>query len=100
MSNALKPFLMIINDKTGDFVDIKKIQGIVVADGMSNILLSNEVVVISPLKPRELWSRINTIRHKHGQVQRLNQPSTPTSPKKSILAGSVDTSDTISPRKK
>ena len=49
MSNDLKPFLMVINDETGDFVDIEMIQAVVIADGMSNIVLNNDSVVISPL---------------------------------------------------
>jgi hypothetical protein len=77
MSKDLKPFLMVINDETGDFVDIELIQGVVIHEGMSNILLQNNEVVFSPLKPRELWSRINVIRHKYGQQQRRSDPASP-----------------------
>jgi hypothetical protein len=83
MSDDLKPFLMVINDETGDFVDIEIIQGVILHEGMSNILLQGNEVVLSPLKPREIWSRINIIRHKYGQQRRLSTPSTAASLKKS-----------------
>jgi len=95
MSNDLKPFLMVINDETGDFVDIEMIQAVVIADGMSNIVLNNDSVVISPLKPRELWSRINVIRHKYGQSRRLNPSGSTTPSKEPLPARSMDQSNSI-----
>ena len=98
MSDDLKPFLMVINDETGDFVDIEMIQGVVLNEGMSNILLQDNEIVISPLKPREIWSRINVIRHKYGQQRRFSTPSAPDPFKESVPAAKMDTGDKIPPR--
>ena len=95
MSDNLKPFLMVINDETGDFVDIEMIQGVVLNEGSTTILLQSTLSVISPLKPREIWSRINVIRHKYGQQQRSTDPfgsSTPLEkPYPTIQVGKSDT---------
>ena len=101
MSDNLKPFLMVINDETGDFVDIEMIQGVVLNEGSTTILLQSTLSVISPLKPREIWSRINVIRHKYGQQQRRTDPFGPSTPlEKPYPTIQVGKSDTVSPDKK
>ena len=101
MSNDLKPFLMVINDETGDFVDIEMIQGVVLNEGSTTILLQSTLSVISPLKPREIWSRINVIRHKYGQQQRRTDPFGSSTPlEKPYPTIQVGKSDTVSPDKK
>jgi len=101
MSDNLKPFLMVINDETGDFVDIEMIQGVVLNEGSTTILLQSTLSVTSPLKPREIWSRINVIRHKYGQQQRRTDPFGPSTPlEKPYPTIQVGKSDTVSPDKK
>ena len=101
MSDNLKPFLMVINDETGDFVDIEMIQGVVLNEGSTTILLQSTLSVTSPLKPREIWSRINVIRHKYGQQQRRTDPFGPSIPlEKPYPTIQVGKSDTVSPDKK
>ena len=100
MSNDLKPFLMVINDETGDFVDIEMIVSITgPKDGPSVIFLSNTLAIPSPLKPRDIWGRINVIRHKYGQSRRLNPSGSTTPFKEPLPARPMDQSNSISPDK-
>ena len=102
MSDDLKPFLMVINDETGDFVDIEMIQAVFRHTSQeAKIELSNGNTISSPLKPREIWSRINVIRHKYGQQQRRTDPFGPSTPlEKPYPTIQVGKSDTVSPDKK
>ena len=101
MSDDLKPFLMVINDETGDFVDIEMIQAVFRHTSQeAKIELSNGNTISSPLKPREIWSRINVIRHKYGQQRRFSTPSAPAPLEKPYSAGEMDKSDSIPPERK
>lgn len=101
MDDNLKPFLMVINDETGDFVDIEMIQAVFRHTSQeSHLALTSGTIISSPLKPREIWSRINVIRHKYGQQRRFNTPSSSAPFEKSYAPSQVDRGYSIPPERK